>query len=106
MLVLALSTRLIVLHSMPVAELHVETSTVGRGSSVRCVLLLPASATCQTRLTPTPQNACLQRSDAERAEARDRSAASLVNIDPQERTRRTTAGLGLAVSLPTAQCAC
>lgn len=44
-------------------------------------------------------HACaLQRSDAERAEARARSAASLVNIDPQERTRRTTVGLGLAVS--------
>ncbi|WIA11556.1 hypothetical protein OEZ85_011665 [Tetradesmus obliquus] len=35
------------------------------------------------------------RTEAERASARSRSAASLVNIDPQERTRRTTLGLTL-----------
>lgn len=41
---------------------------------------------------------CMQRSEAERAEARSRSAASVVNIDPEERTRRVTLGVGLVVS--------
>eukprot|EP00879_Flechtneria_rotunda_P007492 GHRR01007860.1.p4 GENE.GHRR01007860.1~~GHRR01007860.1.p4 ORF type:complete len:100 (+),score=24.49 GHRR01007860.1:1143-1442(+) len=35
------------------------------------------------------------RSDEQRAAARAKSAAGLVNIDPEERTRRTTVGLGL-----------
>lgn len=43
----------------------------------------------------------VQKSEADRAEARVRSAASVVNIDPQERTRRVTLGLSLVVSLTT-----
>jgi hypothetical protein len=39
-----------------------------------------------------------RRTDAERADARARSAASLVNIDPQERTRRTVVGLSLVAA--------
>lgn len=41
---------------------------------------------------------CVQRSAAERGEARSRSAASVVNIDPEERRRRVTLGAGLVVS--------
>jgi 2-keto-3-deoxy-6-phosphogluconate aldolase len=40
----------------------------------------------------------VQRSEEERAELRARSAASVVNIDPQERTRRVTLGAGIVVS--------
>jgi hypothetical protein len=40
----------------------------------------------------------LQRSDAERQQARDYAAAMHVNIDYQERARRVTLGLGLMVS--------
>lgn len=40
----------------------------------------------------------MQRSDEERAELRARSAASLVNIDPQERARRVTLGAGIVMS--------
>jgi hypothetical protein len=41
----------------------------------------------------------LQRSDAERQQAREFAAAMHVNIDYQERARRVTLGLGLMVSV-------
>lgn len=40
----------------------------------------------------------LQRSEAERAQARQHAAAMHVNIDYEERARRVTLGLGLMVS--------